>query len=122
MASHKLLITTIPKIHLIEIMNKFEDRNSSTFKAKEEAFYSDQQIYSTQLYYYKKDMDDEYLPQKVRDYAKQKYKEIYFEKRCSIDKWKEEHGGYDEARTNKRIGEKSIDKDYEYDDEEDYSM
>lgn len=105
-------------------MGKLEDRNSREFKAKEAAFYSDQQIYNSRMDDYKKDMDNEYLSQEERDYAKQRYDEIYLEKRDSIDKWKEEHGQYDEERTNERIGGKKVEEDNEIeeDEEEDYSM
>lgn len=105
-------------------MEKLEDRNSQEFKAKEAAFYSDQQIYNSRMDDYKKDMDNEYLSQEERDYAKQKYDEIYIEKRDAIDKWKEEHGQYDEERTKERIGAKKSEEDNEIeeDEEEDYSM
>ena len=105
-------------------MEKLEDRNSQEIKAKEAAFYSDQQIYNSRMDDYKKDMDNEYLAQEERDYAKQKYDEIYIEKRDAIDKWKEEHGQYDEERTKERIGGKKIEEDNEIeeDEEEDYSM
>ena len=45
-------------------------------------------------------------------------------KRDAIDKWKEEHGQYDEERTKERIGGKKIEEDNEIeeDEEEDYSM
>ena len=62
-------------------MEKLEDRNSQEFKAKEAAFYSDQQIYNSRMDDYKKYMDNEYLSQEERDYAKQKYDEIYIEKK-----------------------------------------
>lgn len=105
-------------------MEKLEDRNSRKFKAEETAFYSDQQIYNSRMDNYKKDMDNEYLSQKERDYAKQKYDEIYNEKRDAIDKWKEEHGQYDEERTKERIGGKKVEEnnEIEEDEEEDYSM
>lgn len=100
-----------------------EDINSREYKAKEQVFYSDQQIYNSRMDNYKKDMDNEYLSQEKRDYAKQKYDEIYIEKRDAIDRWKEEHGQYDEERTKERIGGK-IEKnnEIEEDEEEDYSM
>lgn len=66
---------------------------------------------------YKKDMDNEYLSQEERDYAKQKYDE----KRDATDKWKEEHGQYDKERKKERIGGKKIEEDNEIE-EEDYSM
>lgn len=105
-------------------MKKTEDRNSRGYKAKEQTFYSDQQIYNSRMDDYKKDMDNEYLSQKERDYAKQKYDEIYTEKRDAIDKWKEEHGQYDEERTKEKIGGKKVEDNYETeeDEEEDYSM
>lgn len=105
-------------------MEKLEDINSKEFKAKEAAFYSDQQIYNSRMDDYKKDMDNEYLSQEERDSAKQKYDEIYIEKRDALDKWKEEHGQYDEERTKERIGGKKVEEDNEIeeDEEEDYSM
>lgn len=105
-------------------MKKLEDRNSQKLKTEEAAFYSDQQIYNSRMDDYKKDMDNEYLSQEGRDYAKQKYDEIYIEKRDALDKWKEEHGQYDEERTKERIGGKKVEEDNEIeeDEEEDYSM
>lgn len=103
-------------------MNKLEDRDSREFKAKEQAFYSDQQIYNSQMDNYRKDMHSEYLSKEERNFAKQKYEDIYTEKRNAIDKWKEEHGQYDEEKTKERLGEKKNDEDYETEDEEDYSM
>ena len=75
--------------------------------AQEDAFYGNQQIYNSCLDDYEKDMNCEYLSEEEREYAKQQYNEVYIEKRDAIDKWKEEHGQYDEKRTELRIGEKS---------------
>lgn len=105
-------------------MKKLENRDSREFKAKEEAFYSDQQICNSLMDDYKKIMDSEYLSKEERDYAKQKYKDTYNEKRDAIDKWKEEHGQYDEERTKERLGGKKVEEnnEIEEDEEEDYSM
>ncbi len=105
-------------------MKKLENRNSIEFKAKEQAFYSDQQIYNSQMDNYKKEMHNECLSKEERDVAKQKYEEIYTEKRNAIDKWKEEHGQYDEERTKERLGGKKVEEnnEIEEDEEEDYSM
>lgn len=105
-------------------MEKLEDRNSREFKAKEAAFYGDQQVYNSRMDDYKKDMDSEYLSKEDRDWAKQKYDELYAEKRDAIDKWKEEHGQYDEERTKERIGGEKAEEnnEIEEDEEEDYSM
>lgn len=105
-------------------MENLEDRNSQEFKAKETSFYGDQQIYNSRMDDYKKDTDNEYLSQEERDYAKRKCDEIYIEKRDAIDKWKEEHGQYDEERTKERIGDKKVEEDNEIEEEEeeDYSM
>ena len=75
--------------------------------AQEDAFYGNQQLYNSRLDDYEKDMNCEYLSEEEREYAKQQYNEVYIEKRDAIDKWKEEHGQYDEKRTELRIGEKS---------------
>ena len=44
--------------------------------------------------------------------------------RNAIDKWKEEHGQYDEERTKERLGGKKVEEnnEIEEDEEEDYSM
>lgn len=73
--------------------------------AQEDTFYGNQQIYNSRLDDYEKDMNCEYLSEEEREYAKQQYNEVYIEKRDAIDKWKEEHGQYDEERTELRIGE-----------------
>lgn len=105
-------------------MKKLENRSSQEFKIKEAIFYADQQIYNSRIDDYKKDMDREYLSKKERDYAKQKYDEICIEKRDAIDRWKEEHGQYDEERTKEKIGGKKVEEDDEIEEneEEDYSM
>lgn len=105
-------------------MKKLENRNSIEFKAEEQAFYSDQQIYNSRMDNYKKDMYNECLSKEERDFAKQKYEEIYTEKRNAIDRWKEEHGQYDEERVKERIGDKKVkeNNEIEEDEEEDYSM
>lgn len=87
--------------------NVEEDR---CFKAQEDAFYGNQQIYNSCLDDYEKDMNCEYISEEEREYAKQKYDEVYVEKRDAIDEWKEKHGQYDEGRTELRIGENKLEK------------
>lgn len=82
--------------------NVEEDR---CFKAQEDAFYGNQQIYNSCLDDYEKDMNCEYISEEEREYAKQKYDEVYVEKRDAIDKWKEKYGQYDEERTELRLEE-----------------
>lgn len=87
--------------------NVEEDR---CLKAQEDAFYGNQQIYNSCLDDYEKDMNCEYLSEEEREYAKQKYDEVYVEKRDAIDEWKEKHGQYDEGRTELRIGENKLEE------------
>lgn len=79
-------------------------------RAQEDDFYGNQQIYNSRLDDYEKDMNCEYISEEEREYAKQKYDEVYVEKRDAIDEWKEKHGQYDEGRTELRIGENKLEE------------
>lgn len=85
-------------------MEKLEDKNSEKYKAQESAFYGECQACNSRMESYANDMNADNLSEEEREYARQKYNEAYNDKREIIDKWKEEHGEYDEARANELIG------------------
>lgn len=105
-----------------DYIDVFEENeiDDSRFKAQEVDFYGNQQIYNSRLDDYEKDMNCEYLSEEERKYAKQKYDEVYVEKRDAIDAWKEKHGQYDEERAELRIGGKK--KSEEIEEQESYDI
>lgn len=115
-------------------MNQSEDRNTRDFKAKEAAFYSDCQIYTSQIEECLKTEDNPYTKESDRTEARNKREKLENEQQMLIDKWKEEHGEYDyeKARYTRIDGSKIASRCYgnycvalenqAKDDEEEYDM
>ena len=67
-------------------MEKLEDRESREFKAKEATFYSDCQIYTSEIERCRKTE------------AREERKNLENKRQMLIDEWKEEHGEYDQEK------------------------
>lgn len=79
-------------------MEKLEDRNSREFKAKEAAFYSDCQIYTSAIDRCRKTEDNPYMYESEKTEAREERKELENKRQMLIDEWKEEHGEYDQEK------------------------
>lgn len=79
-------------------MGKSEDRNSREFKAKEAAFYSDCQIYSSEIERCRKTEDNPYMYESEKAEAREERKNLENKRQILIDEWKEEHGEYDQEK------------------------
>lgn len=79
-------------------MEKLEDRNSQEFKAKETAFYSDCQIYTSEIEECRKTEDNPYMCDSEKAEAGKKKQELENKRQRLIDEWKEEHGEYDQEK------------------------
>lgn len=103
-------------------MERVEDRSTPKYKAQEQEFYSNCQINNSAMDSYEKDMNSNYLSEDEKAYAKKKYEEAKARKQDDIDKWKEEHGAYDEEKTEERIGGKKKDEGKEKEQEQGKGM
>ncbi len=122
-------------------MEKLEDRNTREFKAKEATFYSDCQIYTSEIERCKKIEDNPYMYESEKAEARKERDELESKRQMLVDNWKEEHGQYDSEKAyNTRIdGSKTPsrcygnywvaleeqankDEDYECEDEKDYGI
>jgi len=120
-------------------MEKLEDRNSQEFKAKETAFYSDCQIYTSEIEECRKTEDNPYMCDSEKAEAGKKRQELENKRQMLIDEWKEEHGQYDQEKAYRtRIDgskiplqcygnywvalEEQRKNEEEYEDEEEYGM
>lgn len=79
-------------------MEKLEDRNSREFKAKETAFYSGCQSYTSEIEECRKTEDASYMSESEKAAAHEKRKNLESERQMLVDKWKEEHGQYDSEK------------------------
>lgn len=79
-------------------MGKIEDRNSQEFKAKEAAFYSDCQIYTSEIESCRKTEDNPYMCESKKAEAREERKDLENKRQMLIDEWKEEHGEYDQEK------------------------
>ena len=84
-------------------MGKLEDRNSQEFNAKETAFYSDCQIYTSEIERCRKTEDNPYMYESEKTEARDERKELENKRQMLIDEWKEEHGEYDQEKVYRTI-------------------
>ena len=79
-------------------MEKLEDRGSREFKAKEATFYSDCQIYTSEIERCRKTEDNPYMYESEKAEAREERKNLENKRQMLIDEWKEEHGEYDQEK------------------------
>lgn len=79
-------------------MGKLEDGNSQEFKAKEAAFYSDCQIYTSEIERCRKTEDNPYMSESEMAEAREGRNDLENKRQILIDEWKEEHGEYDQEK------------------------
>lgn len=98
-------------------MGWFDDRSTPEFKAKEEAFYGECEVYTSRIEDCRKieDSNDYNITQSEKEEAHKKRIELENERQELVDKWKEENGAYDHDKAyNTRIdGSRIPDKQYE---------
>lgn len=76
----------------------WEDRTSQQFKAQEAAFYSDCQIYTSEIERCRKTEDNPYMYESEKAEAREERKNLENKRQMLIDEWKEEHGEYDQEK------------------------
>jgi len=122
-------------------MEKLEDRNSQKYKAKEATFYSNCQIYTSEIEECRKTEANPYMCDSEKAEAGNKRRELENKRQMLIDEWKKEHGQYDQEKAYRtRIDGSKIpsqcygnyrvaleeqakkDEEYECEDEDEYSM
>lgn len=76
-------------------MGWFDDRSTPEFKAKENAFYSDCQVYTTEIERCRLTEDNIGHPKHVREEARKERIDLENKRQELIDEWKQEYGSYD---------------------------
>ncbi len=79
-------------------MGKLGNRNSQEFKAIEAAFYSDCQIYTSEIERCRKTEDNPYMYENEKAEVREGRKDLENKRQMCIDEWKEEHGEYDQEK------------------------